>query len=86
MLLEEFDADKYERCLREEGRKEGREEGRKEGREEGRKEGREEGLEEGEDRMASLIEKLLELNRMEDLKRIATDVDYRERLLREFGI
>ena len=74
MLLEEFDADKYERCLREEGRKEGREEGRKEG------------LEEGEDRMASLIEKLLELNRMEDLKRIATDVDYRERLLREFGI
>lgn len=62
MLLEEFDADKYERCIREEG------------------------LEEGEERMASLMKKLLELNRMEDLKRIATDVDFRERLLQEFGI
>ncbi len=33
MLLEEFDAEKYERTLREEGREEGREKGREEGRE-----------------------------------------------------
>ena len=38
MLLEEFDAEKYERTIRGEGREEGREEGRKEGREEGREE------------------------------------------------
>ncbi|MBD5536391.1 MAG: hypothetical protein HDQ99_12180 [Lachnospiraceae bacterium] len=36
MLLEEFDAEKYERTLREEGREEGRQEGREEGRQEGR--------------------------------------------------
>ena len=36
MLLEEFDAEKYERTLREEGREEGRQEGREEGRREGR--------------------------------------------------
>ena len=47
MLLEEFDAEKYERTLREEGREEGRQEGREEGRQEGREEGRREGREEG---------------------------------------
>ena len=36
MLLEEFDAEKYERTLREEGREEGIQEGREEGRREGR--------------------------------------------------
>ena len=47
MLLEEFDAEKYERTLREEGREEGRQEGREEGRQEGREEGRREGRQEG---------------------------------------
>lgn len=36
MLLEEFDAEKYERTIRGEGREEGRKEGLEEGREEGR--------------------------------------------------
>ena len=58
MLLEEFDVDKYERSLREEGQ----------------------------DQMARLAEKLLELNRLEDLKRMTTDIDYREQLFREFGL
>jgi len=58
MLLEEFDVDKYERTLREEGHEE----------------------------MAILTEKLLELNRLEDLKRMTKDADYRERLFREFGL
>ena len=35
MLLDEFDAEKYERTLRSEGWEEGREEGRQEGRQEG---------------------------------------------------
>ena len=58
MLLEEFDVDKYERSLREEGQ----------------------------DQMARLTEKLLELNRLDDLKRMAKDIDYREQLFREFGL
>ncbi|MDE7340074.1 MAG: hypothetical protein K2N80_05855 [Lachnospiraceae bacterium] len=74
MLLEEFDVDKYERTIKAEGR----EEGRKEGREEGRKEGREEILE--------LTRKLIEQNRMDDLKRLAEDSTYREQLFREFGL
>ncbi len=66
MLLEEFDVDKYERTLREEGR--------------------EEGWEEGQEQMARLNEKLLELNRLEDLKRMSKDADYRKQLFREFGL
>lgn len=70
MLLEEFDVDKYERSLREEGRKEGREEGR----------------EEGTDRMARLVQVLIQLNRMEDLNRVLTDEEYRKKLFQEFAL
>lgn len=58
MLLEEFDVDKYERTIREEGREE----------------------------ILELAGRLLEQNRMDDLKRMAKDVEYRERLFREFGL
>ena len=44
MLLEEFDAKKYERTIREEGREEGIEQGREEGIEQGREQGRLEGM------------------------------------------
>ena len=70
MLLEEFDVDKYERSLREEGRKEGREEGR----------------EEGTDRMARLVQVLIQLNRMEDLNRVLIDEEYRKKLFQEFAL
>lgn len=36
--------------------------------------------------MAKLTGKLLELNRLEDLKRISKDIDYRKRLFQEFEI
>ncbi len=62
MLLEEFDVDKYERTIREEGKEEGREE------------------------ILELAGRLLEQNRMDDLKRMAKDAEYRERLFREFGL
>lgn len=74
MLLEEFDADKYERTLKAEGMEEGIEIGR----EEGRKEGTE--------RTALLAGKLLEQNRIDDLKRMTKDSEYREQLFREFGL
>lgn len=70
MLLEEFDVDKYERTLKMEGIEEGRKQG----------------VEEGIDQMAGLTEKLLEQNRLEDLRRMTTDAGYREQLLREFEL
>ena len=70
MLLEEFDVNKYERSLREEGRAEGLVAGR----------------EEGETRLATLLNHLFSDNRMEDAKLVLTDKNLREKLYREYGI
>lgn len=82
MLLEEFDADKYERTIR----MEGKEEGRKEGREEGKREGKKEGVQEGIDRANKLTRRLLAENRTEDLQRALTDAEYQEKLFRELDL
>ena len=50
--------------------------------EDGRKEGREEGREE----LAELISVLLDQGRIEDAKRLAKDIEFRDSLLAEFGI
>ena len=47
-----------------------------------KREGREEGIE----RITLLTEKLLEQERLDDLKRMTKEPKYRERLFREFGI
>ena len=70
MLLEEFDVDKYERTIKAEGREEGREEG----------------IDEGREQILALTRKLLEQNRLDDLKRLAGDSAYREQLFREFDL
>lgn len=57
-----------------------------EARGEGREEGREEGEIRGEDLMSSLINKLIEDKRIEELKEITTDKELRERLYKEYGI
>lgn len=54
----------------------------KEGREEGRKEGRKE----GEELFAALTEKLLKDSRNEDLLRAISDMKFREKLYKEYGI
>ncbi len=68
MLLEEFDVNKYERSLREEGRAEGLVADR----------------EEGETRLAALLNHLFSDNRMEDAKLVLTDKNLREKLYREY--
>ena len=50
--------------------------------EDGRKEGREEGRAE----LAELISVLLNQGRIEDAKRLAKDIEFRDSLLAEFGI
>ncbi len=50
--------------------------------EDGRKEGRAEGREE----LAELISVLLDQGRIEDAKRLAKDIEFRDSLLAEFGI
>ncbi len=45
-----------------------------------------EGREEGREEILELTRKLMEQNRMDDLKRLAEDSAYREKLFREFGL
>ncbi len=68
------------------GKKQGLEEGLKEGRIEGLKEGRKEGLKEGQNLITTLNLKLLEANRLDDLKRACSDPEYLQLLLKEFNL
>ena len=49
-------------------------------------EGMEKGFEQGKNHLALLVGRLLEAGRMDDLKRVSYDEDYREKLLKEFGL
>ena len=49
-------------------------------------EGIEKGMEKGQNRLALLVGRLLEAGHMDDLKRVSYDEDYREKLLKEFGL
>lgn len=51
-----------------------------------RQEGFEEGREEGEARLASLMTKLKDLNRVDDVFKAASDSEFREKLYKEFGL
>ncbi len=74
MCITEYDEERTLAEMKEDGRKEGRAEGREEGREEGRAE------------LAELISVLLDQGRIEDAKRLAKDIEFRDSLLAEFGI
>ena len=52
----------------------------------GREQGRELGREEEAKQNAALIARLLEENRLDDLKRSTEDKEFKEQLLKEFGI
>ena len=56
------------------------------GREEGRIAGRVEGQKAGAERMSALTAKLLKEKRLEDLQRATEDEEFREKLMKEFGI
>ena len=51
-----------------------------------RKKAVEEGMEKGQNRLALLVGHLLNAGRMDDLKRVTFDEEYREKLLKEFGL
>ena len=59
---------------------------RKKAVEEGIEKGMEKGFEQGKNHLALLVGRLLEAGRMDDLKRVSYDEDYREKLLKEFGL
>ena len=94
MLLTEYNEAETMELFKEEGRMEGRAEGRAvgrlegraEGRLEGRAEGRAEGRLEGEDRLGTLIARLISANRTDDITRVVSEPDYRKRLYAEYGI
>lgn len=72
------------------GRQEGIERGRQEGIERGRREGiecgRREGVLEGESRLAQLIRTLLFSGKIDDIKSVVEDEEYRKELYRQFKI
>ena len=51
-----------------------------------RDEGRQEGIVKGETNLAALVNKLFALNRIEDVKKLAEDAEYRKQLMKEFAI
>ena len=59
---------------------------RKKAVEEGIEKGIEQGMQQGQNRLALLVGHLLNAGRMDDLKRVSYDEDYREKLLKEFGL
>ena len=61
-------------------------EGEKRGREEGRIEGIIEGRVEGEEKLATLMNLLYREHRFEDIGRVASDKQYKEKLYKEFNI
>ena len=73
MILTTYDKDLYEKTLKEDAREEGREEGLMEGRAE---------LNE----FKLLNKYLLKAKRYSDLERVAKDIEYQKKLLKEFGI
>lgn len=86
LLTLEEDLEIQKRIAMEEAREIGLAEGLAEGRAEGHAEGLSEGIDRGEARLGSLIEKLMDAGRMEDVGLVARDADARRALIAEFGL
>ena len=65
---------------------EGIEKGLEKGLAQGMQQGLEKGLEEGQNRLALLVGLLLDAGRVDDLKKVSYDEEYREKILKEFGL
>ena len=52
----------------------------------GLEEGEKKGLQKGEKKFSSLMAKLLSLGKMDDIRRVVEDEEYREKLYMEYGI
>lgn len=96
--LQKYDKEEVMRVFYEEGRAAGFAEGFAEAYAEALKEGyaeafaeslatrRTEGLTKGERRVLALMQKLIASNRTDDIARVASDPEYREKLCEEYGI
>ena len=82
MCLKEYDEERAKRLFKQEGF----EEGLVLGRQEGEKIGEKRGEKKGEKKFSSLMAKLLSDGKMDDMKRVIEDEEYRERLYMEYGI
>ena len=63
-----------------------RDEGIREGKREGKLEGKREGIRVGEEKLALLISFLLEDSRMEELKKMSQDTQFREELYKQYNL
>ena len=90
MSIFEYDEEKHIRNEKklsyQEGHKIGMEEGHRTGLEEGHRRGMEEGEKRGEDRLNRLHKKLLDENRIEELRKSVEDESYQKKLFEEYGL
>ena len=85
VLLEKYRKKAVEEGI-EKGLAQGIQQRLEQGLEQGLQQGLEKGLEKGQNRLALLVGQLLNAGRMDDLKRVSFDEEYREKLLKEFGL
>ena len=83
MSIFEYDEEAHHKLLYEEGVEDGVERGKKLGLEEGIERGKKLGLEQGEIRLNKLYSILLDMGRLDDLKRATQDKAYQEQLMNE---
>ena len=85
VLLEKYRKKAVEEGI-EKGIEKGLAQGIQQGLEQGLQQGLEKGLEEGQNRLALLVGRLLDAGRVDDLKKVSYDEEYREKILKEFGL
>ena len=83
MSIYEYDEELHFKTLRDEGYESGYAEGHKSGFSEGHEVGLEQGMAQGESRLNKLYSILIDLDRLDDLKRATGDKDYQEQLMVE---
>lgn len=83
MSIFEYDEEAHHKLLYDEGVEDGVERGKKIGLEEGMERGKKLGLEQGENRLNQLYSILIDLDRLDDLKRATKDKAYQKQLMNE---
>ena len=90
-MTDQFEREVFEMCnlsegILERGIEQGMQQGIEQGIEQGMQQGIEQGMQRGLDLMNALYGKLIEDNRIEDIKRATQDVEYQRQLMQEYRI
>ena len=82
LFNQEYAVKQYGKAMEEKGFKKGFKKGFEKGFEKGLKKG----MKKGKAQMAQLIAKLFDLGKIEDVEKVSKDPEYREKLLKDYGL